>query len=109
MTRAGTPFSQNDTQVFGKNNLPLMLLSTSFTTKGINTWVGALTLVTTNKTKQSNPKVVTYVTSGLVDGNNGQVLSYLNKSIKALNQLRWMEDNIVIYEWQELPKTSVLH
>ena len=28
-------------------------------------------------------------------GNNGQVLSYLNKAHKSLNQLRWMEDAIV--------------
>ena len=52
---------------------------------------------------------VTYVTSGLVDGNNGQVLSYLNKSIKALNQLRWMEDSIVIYRMARAPERRLFY
>lgn len=40
---------------------------------------------------------ITYCTSGLVDRNKGTVLSYLNKAIKALNQLRMIEDCIVIH------------
>jgi len=40
---------------------------------------------------------VVYVTSGLVDRNRQTVLSYLHKAIKALNQLRMIEDSIVIY------------
>lgn len=40
---------------------------------------------------------VTYVTSGLVDRNRQSILSYLHKAIKALNQLRMIEDSIVIY------------
>jgi hypothetical protein len=37
------------------------------------------------------------VTSGLVDRNRQTILSYLHKAIKALNQLRMIEDSIVIY------------
>ena len=40
---------------------------------------------------------ITYVTSGLVDRNRQSILSYLHKAIKALNQLRMIEDSIVIY------------
>jgi polyhydroxyalkanoate synthesis regulator phasin len=40
---------------------------------------------------------ITSVTSGLVDRNKQLVLSYLHKAIKALNQLRMIEDSIVIY------------
>jgi hypothetical protein len=40
---------------------------------------------------------VVYVTSGLVDRNRQTVLSYLHKAIKSLNQLRMIEDSIVIY------------
>jgi intein/homing endonuclease len=40
---------------------------------------------------------ITYCTSGLVDRNKGTTLSYLNKAIKALNQLRMIEDSLVIY------------
>ena len=52
---------------------------------------------------------VTYITSGLVDGNSGQVLSYLNKGNKALNQLRWMEDAIVIYRMARAPERRLFY
>ena len=40
---------------------------------------------------------VAYVTSGLVDRNRQTILSYLHKAIKSLNQLRMIEDSLVIY------------
>ena len=40
---------------------------------------------------------ITYCTSGLVDRNKSITLSYLNKAIKSLNQLRMIEDSLVIY------------
>ena len=40
---------------------------------------------------------ITYVTSGLVDRNRQTILSYLHKAIKSLNQLRMIEDSLVIY------------
>ena len=40
---------------------------------------------------------ITYCTSGLIDRNKGTVLSWLSKAIKSLNQLRMIEDSIVIY------------
>lgn len=40
---------------------------------------------------------IAYCTSGLVDRNKGTTLSYLNKAIKILNQLRMIEDSVVIY------------
>ena len=43
------------------------------------------------------PDSVTFCHSGLVDRNKNTILSYLNKSIKALNQLRMIEDSLVIY------------
>ena len=52
---------------------------------------------------------VTYITSGLVDGNSGQVLSYLNKGNKSLNQLRWMEDAIVIYRMARAPERRLFY
>ncbi len=41
--------------------------------------------------------------------NNGMVLSYLNKAIKALNQLRWMEDAIVIYRMARAPERRLFY
>lgn len=62
-----------------------------------------------NMTVKIAKDAVTYVTSGLVDGNSGQVLSYLNKSIKALNQLRWMEDSVVIYRMARAPERRLFY
>lgn len=52
---------------------------------------------------------IAYITSGLVDGNTGQVLSYLNKAIKPLNQLNWMEDAIVIYRMARAPERRLFY
>ena len=40
---------------------------------------------------------ITYCTSGIMDTNRNIVLSYLHKGIKVLNQLRMIEDSLVIY------------
>ena len=113
MTRAGTPFSQNDTQVFGKNNLPSHVVEYYlYNKKGINYMGRGINTAGNNQQNQTvkiAKDAVTYVTSGLVDGNNGQVLSYLNKSIKALNQLRWMEDAIVIYRMARAPERRLFY
>ena len=50
---------------------------------------------------------ITYVTSGLVDRNKGLVLSYLHKAIKALNQLRMIEDSLVIYRLSRAPERRI--
>lgn len=50
---------------------------------------------------------ILYVTSGLTDTNGTMVLSYLHKSIKALNQLRTLEDALVIYRLARAPERRV--
>ena len=52
---------------------------------------------------------VTYVTSGLVDRNKGSILSYLHKAIKALNQLRMIEDSLVIYRLSRAPERRIFY
>ena len=52
---------------------------------------------------------VTYVTSGLVDRYKGTVLSYLHKAIKALNQLRMIEDSLVIYRLSRAPERRIFY
>ena len=52
---------------------------------------------------------ITYVNSGLVDRNRGSVLSYLHKSIKALNQLRMIEDSLVIYRLSRAPERRIFY
>ena len=46
-----------------------------------------------NQGIQIHPDAISYVTSGVIDGNSGRVLSYLHKAIKPVNQLRMMEDS----------------
>ena len=52
---------------------------------------------------------ITYCTSGLVDRNKNTVLSYLHKSIKALNQLRMIEDSLVIYRLSRAPERRIFY
>jgi len=52
---------------------------------------------------------ITYVTSGLVDRNKGTVLSYLHKAIKSLNQLRMIEDSLVIYRLSRAPERRIFY
>ena len=52
---------------------------------------------------------ITYCTSGLVDRNRGTTLSYLHKSIKALNQLRMIEDSLVIYRLSRAPERRIFY
>jgi len=52
---------------------------------------------------------ITYCTSGLVDRNKGTVLSYLHVGIKALNQLRMIEDSLVIYRLSRAPERRIFY
>jgi len=52
---------------------------------------------------------VIYVTSGLVDRNRKTVLSYLHKAIKSLNQLRMIEDSLVIYRLSRAPERRLFY
>lgn len=52
---------------------------------------------------------VCYVTSGLIDEENNKVYSYLHKAIKPTNQLRMMEDAIIIYRLSRAPERRVFY
>jgi len=52
---------------------------------------------------------VAYCTSGLVDRNKGNTLSYLHKAIKSLNQLRMIEDSLVIYRLSRAPERRIFY
>lgn len=52
---------------------------------------------------------ICYVTSGLVDSTRNQVLSYLHQAIKPLNQLRMMEDALVIYRLSRAPERRIFY
>ena len=52
---------------------------------------------------------ITYCTSGLIDRNRGNVLSYMHKAIKGLNQLRMIEDSLVIYRLSRAPERRIFY
>jgi hypothetical protein len=52
---------------------------------------------------------IIYVTSGLVDQTSKKVLSYLYKAIKPVNQLRMMEDSLVIYRMARAPERRIFY
>ena len=62
-----------------------------------------------NKGTKIAKDAITYCTSGLVDRNKGLVLSYLHKAIKALNQLRMIEDSLVIYRLSRAPERRIFY
>jgi hypothetical protein len=52
---------------------------------------------------------IAYCNSGLIDRNRNIVLSYLNKAIKSLNQLRMIEDSLVIYRLSRAPERRIFY
>ena len=52
---------------------------------------------------------VTYVTSGVLDPSRKRVLSYLQKALKPVNQLRMLEDSLVIYRMSRAPERRIFY
>ena len=52
---------------------------------------------------------IAYCPSGLVDQTKGTVLSYLHKAIKPVNQLRMIEDALVIYRISRAPERRIFY
>jgi hypothetical protein len=52
---------------------------------------------------------VSYITSGLLDEKRQKVLSYLHKALKPINQLRMMEDSLVIYRLARAPERRIFY
>lgn len=56
-----------------------------------------------------SPDAITYVTSGVTDSSRKKVLSYLHKALKPVNQLRMMEDSLVIYRLSRAPERRIFY
>lgn len=56
-----------------------------------------------------SPDTIVDVKSGLVDANSGEVISFLFKAIKPVNQLRMMEDAMVIYRISRAPERRIFY
>ena len=105
-------YSSKDSGVFGvaQNQFPARVVEYFlYNKKGMNYLGRTAGPNSEAQTIKLSRDSVTYVSSGLVDGNNGRVLSYLQKAQKSLNQLRWMEDAIVIYRMARAPERRLFY
>lgn len=58
---------------------------------------------------QLNPDSIVYVTSGLTDPKTGYAISWIHKAVKAANQLRMMENSLVIYRITRAPERRIFY
>ena len=63
----------------------------------------------TNQGVKLSNDSVSYVTSGLLDVDRKRVVSYLHKALKPINQLRMMEDSLVIYRLARAPERRIFY
>jgi len=62
-----------------------------------------------NQGLRISPDSIINVNSGMMDAKNTFVISYLHKAIKPLNQLRMIEDAIVIYRISRAPERRIFY
>lgn len=55
------------------------------------------------------PDAIAYCTSGQMDPGRRRILSYLHKALKPVNQLRMMEDSLVIYRISRAPERRIFY
>lgn len=67
-----------------------------------------ITEQTTNGVKLALDSVV-YCPSGNIDQNSGMMMSYLHKAIKPVNQLKMIEDALVIYRISRAPERRIFY
>jgi len=67
-----------------------------------------ITEQTTQGVKLSLDSVV-YTPSGFLDANTGMMMSYLHKAIKPTNQLKMIEDSLVIYRISRAPERRIFY
>ena len=62
-----------------------------------------------NKGLKIYPDAIAYATSGVMDPSRKRILSYLHKALKPVNQLRMMEDSLVIYRISRAPERRIFY
>ena len=63
----------------------------------------------TGQTIRIHPDAISYTTSGLLDYNRTVIVGYLHKALKAANQLRMLEDALVIYRISRAPERRIFY
>ena len=62
-----------------------------------------------NQGLKIHPDSIAYCTSGVLDPSRKRILSYLQKAVKPVNQLRMMEDSLVIYRISRAPERRIFY
>lgn len=62
-----------------------------------------------NQGLKIHPDSIAYCTSGMLDPSRKRILSHLQKAIKPVNQLRMMEDSLVIYRISRAPERRIFY
>jgi hypothetical protein len=65
--------------------------------------------VTNSSAIKISNDAISYVTSGLTEESRSKVVSYLHKALKPINQLRMMEDSLVIYRLARAPERRIFY
>ena len=61
------------------------------------------------QTLMISPDAIVYCTSGMMDANRRNIIGYMHKGLKAANQLRMMEDALVIYRISRAPERRIFY
>ena len=62
-----------------------------------------------NKAIKLSNDSVSYVTSGLLDEGKAKIISHLHKALRPINQLRMMEDSLIIYRLARAPERRIFY
>lgn len=62
-----------------------------------------------NQGLRIHPDSIAYCTSGVLDPSRKRILSYLQKALKPVNQLRMMEDSLVVYRISRAPERRIFY
>ncbi len=62
-----------------------------------------------NEALKIYPDAIAYCTSGVMDPSRKRIQSYLQKALKPVNQLRMMEDSLVIYRISRAPERRIFY
>ena len=80
-----------------------------FNDKGLASRPGQYKPVGNESALKITKDAITYVPSGLVDQDKNSPLSYLHKAIRPANQLRMMENAVVIYRITRAPERRIFY
>lgn len=70
---------------------------------------GATNAAGKNNAVKLSSDSVSYVTSGLLDDQRAKVVSHLHKALRPINQLRMMEDSLIIYRLARAPERRIFY